>query len=51
MYNTENVNNKNEYMTMLNDRFNQRKDYLNNSDLKDKPELLEKLRETLVINS
>jgi phosphoenolpyruvate carboxykinase (ATP) len=48
-YNPETRGNKDNYITMLKDRFQQRKDFLMSSDLKEKPETQTKLVESLNI--
>ncbi len=50
-YNPDNVDNMFDYITILKDRFRQRRDFLSNSDLKTKPELLEGLVNSMEINS
>jgi len=48
-YDPSNRNNYNNYLALLKDRFEQRKNFLLNSDLKTKPELLDKLVKSLKI--
>lgn len=47
IYSTDDVTNREKYIETLKNRFQQRKDYLINSDLKEKPELLERLLKAL----
>jgi len=46
-YDHQNVENHNQYLETLRDRVQQRKDFLQNSDLQDKPELLAELTKSL----
>ena len=48
-YHPDNRENKDEYITLLKDRFEQRREYLKSSDVATKPELLEKLVNALQI--
>ena len=48
-YHPKNRENMNEYVTLLKDRFKQRREYLKSSDVATKPELLEKLVSALQI--
>jgi len=48
-YHPKNRENMNEYVTLLKDRFKQRREYLKSSDVATKPELLEKLVNALQI--
>jgi len=50
-YNPANVDNLFEYITSLKDHFRQRREFLENSDLSTKPELLSGLLKSLEINS
>jgi len=50
-YNPETRGNKDSYIALLKDRFNQRRDYLMSSDLKEKPEIQTNLVEALHINA
>ncbi len=49
-YSTENMDNRAEYIKTLEDRFAQRRAYLEATDLKEKPELLAKLLSSLQVN-
>ena len=51
MYSSDKVGNRDEYISTLKDRFEQRKTYLQGSDLQTKPELLEKLITSLKVNA
>ena len=46
-YNSANVVNRDEYLALLKDRFHQRVDFLENEDVTEKPELLERLVSSL----
>jgi phosphoenolpyruvate carboxykinase (ATP) len=46
-YDHQNVENHNQYLETLRDRVQQRKDFLQSSDLQDKPELLAELTKSL----
>lgn len=50
-YNPNNIENLFDYITVLKDRFGQRRTFLENSDLKTKPELLQGLVKSLKISS
>ncbi len=50
-YNPDNVENMFDYITLLKDRFKQRREFLENSDLSTKPELLDGLVKSLEIDS
>ncbi len=50
-YSTQNMKNRAEYVKALEDRFTQRRNYLESTDLKEKPDLLTKLLASLQINS
>lgn len=49
-YNPQNRQNLSDYMVLLEDRFNQRREFLMGSDINTKPELLDTIIKTLVIN-
>ncbi len=46
-YNPENRENKDEYVSLVQDRFSQRREFLSSSDLQQKPELLKHLEDVL----
>lgn len=49
-YNSDHVGNRDRYLAVLKDRFGQRRAFLENSDLTEKPELLKGLLDVLVTN-
>ncbi|MEE9556013.1 MAG: phosphoenolpyruvate carboxykinase (ATP) [Candidatus Adiutricales bacterium] len=51
MYNPGSVKNRDEYMATLKDRFRQRVDFLNESDVTEEPELFEKLIKALKVEA
>jgi phosphoenolpyruvate carboxykinase (ATP) len=50
-YNTELRGNYDKYIALLKDRFRQRKDFLLSSDLTERPEIQEKLIQSLQVNA
>ncbi len=50
-YNPANVENRDAYIAMLKDRFQQRVDFLKNSDVAEKPDLLERLIRSFKVNA
>ena len=51
MYNPNTVPEKEAFVDLLKDRFQQRRDFLSTSDVQEHPELLERLVNALVVNA